>query len=102
MHSRRLQTTLTTFIDTAASHLQADLDAGAEVPFELGSQGGRRGRGSTPLYSYQALTGTFIAERGNELERLTGYTEAAGLLEGFDGLDRYLSSMATGRDWPSR
>ena len=104
MQSRRLQTALTKFIKSAATHLQAEIDAGAEVSFELGSQGGRRGRASTPLYCYQALTGTFIAERGSELEQLTGYTEAAGLLEGFDGLDRYLSSMGTAsaRPHPAR
>jgi hypothetical protein len=96
MHSRRLQTALTKFITAAASRLQADLDAGAEVSFELGSHGGgRRGRASTPLYCYQALTGAFIAERESELEHLAGYTEVARLLEGFDGLDRYLSSMGT-------
>ena len=76
MHSRGLQKTLTTFIDAAASHLQADLDAGAEVPFELGSQGGRRGRSSTPLYCYRALTGAFISGRRAELEQLPGYAEA--------------------------
>jgi len=93
MHSRRLQTALTKFIEAAAVHLQADLDAGAEVSFELGSHGGRSGRGATPLYCYRALTGSFIAERQNELEQLPGYAEVAASLEGFDGLDRYLSSM---------
>ncbi len=96
MHSRRLHTALTKFITTAAGRLQADLDAGAEVSFELGSQGGgRRGRAATPLYCYQALTGAFILERESELEQLAGYTEVARLLEGFDGLGRYLSSMGT-------
>ncbi len=93
MHSRRLQTALTKFFEAAADQLQADLDAGAEVSFELGSQGGRSGRAGTPLYCYRALTGAFIAEREDELEQLPGYAEAAALLEGFDGLDRYLSSM---------
>jgi hypothetical protein len=93
MHSRRLQTALTKFINSAAAHLQAEVDAGAEVSFELGSQGGRRGRAGTQLYCYQALTGSFIGEREGELEHLAGYTEAARLLDGFDGLERYLSSM---------
>ncbi len=93
MHSRRLQSSLTKFIEAAAGHLQADLDAGAEVSFELGSHGGRSGRGGTQLYCYRALTGAFIAEREGELEQLPGYAEVAALLEGFDGLDRYLSSM---------
>lgn len=93
MHSRRLQTALTKFIEAAAGHLQAELEAGAEVPFELGSRGGRSGRGGPTLYCYQPLTGAFIAERQGELEQLPGYAEAAALLEGFDGLERYLSSM---------
>jgi hypothetical protein len=95
MHSRRLETALTKFVESAASHLQAEVDSGAEVPFELGSQTGRRGRGATPLYCYRALTGAFIAERGTELERLPGYTQAAKLLEAFEGLDRYLASVGT-------
>jgi hypothetical protein len=106
MQSRRLQTALTKLIESAAGHLRAEIDAGAEVPFELGSQTGRRGRGATPLYCYRALTGAFIAEREAELERLPGYGEAASLLEGFDGLDRYLVSLGlndpTRRGRPSR
>src|ERR1035438_8621266 len=62
-------------------------------PFELGSQTGRRGRGATPLYSYKALTGVFIAEHETELARLPGHSESAKLLEGFDGLDRYLATV---------
>jgi hypothetical protein len=93
MHSRRLEIALTKFIETAAVQLQGEIDAGAEVPYELGSQTGRRGRGATPLYQYRALTGVFIGERMAELEPLPGYSEAAKLLEGFDGLDRYLSTV---------
>ena len=88
------------FIESAAIHLQAEIDAGAEVSFELGSQTARRRRGATPLYSYHALTGPFIAEREAELARLPGYSESAKLLEGFDGLDRYLA--AVGGDPSSR
>src|SRR5271170_763566 len=100
MHSRRLQTALTKLIESAASQLQAEIDGGAEVPFELGSQTGRRGRGATPLYCYRALTGAFITDHEAELERLPGYGEAVSLMEGFDGLDRYLISV--GVDDPSR
>ena len=94
MHSRRLQTALTKFIRSAATHLQAEVDSGAEVGFELGSKGGRRGRGGPQLYTYHALTGQFIAERESELEELAGHTEAMKLLEGFDGLDRYLTTVS--------
>jgi hypothetical protein len=94
MRSRQLETALTEFIEAAASHLRAEVASGAEVPFELGSRAGRRGR-ATPLYCYRALTGAFIAEREAALKRLPGHAEAAKLLEGFDGLDRYLASAGT-------
>jgi hypothetical protein len=84
-----------TFIESAANYLQAEIDCGAEVPFELTSQGGRGRRMGTPLYRYRALTGAFIAEREGALEHLPGHAEAARLLEGFDGLDRYLANTRT-------
>jgi hypothetical protein len=96
MRSRQLETAIADFLDAAASHLSADVAAGAEVPFELGSTVARRGHSATPLYCYRALTGPFIAEREPALKRLAGHAEVAKLLEGFDGLDRYLASMGAG------
>jgi len=93
MRSRQLETALTEFLDAAGSFLRAELAAGAEVPFELGSRAPRRGPRATPLYCYRALTGVFIAEREAALRRLPAHAEAASLLEGFDGLDRYLASV---------
>ena len=95
MHSLQLEPALTAFITTVADHLRADLAAGAEVPFELGSQSGR-GAGGPRLYCYRALTHEFIAERDAAIRRLPGYADTARLLDGFDGLDRYLAS--TGAD----
>src|SRR5712691_11245330 len=92
MRSRQLETALTEFLGAAAGHLRAEVAAGAEVPFELGSQGSRR-QSATPLYCYRALTGQFIGEREAALKRLPGHAEAAKLLERFDGLDRYLTSV---------
>jgi hypothetical protein len=89
MRSLQLQAALTEFIEQTAARLHSDVLAGQEVPFELASHSGR-GRGAAPLYSYQPLTGTFIAERFPELRRLHAYPGAAGLLESFDALDRYL------------
>ena len=43
MRSRQLQTALTDYLETAASHLRAEVEAGAEVPFEVGSHAGRAG-----------------------------------------------------------
>src|SRR4029077_9626017 len=93
MRSRQLETSLAEFLGAAAAHLHAEVAAGAEVPFELSSQGGRRGQSSTPLYCYRALTGPFMAERDAALKRLPGHAESAKLLEDFDGLDRYLTSV---------
>ncbi len=91
MRSIQLQAALTEFVAQAAAGLHADVLAGQEVQFELASQAGR-GRGASPLYCYQPLTGAYIAERFPKLRRLEAYGRASSLLEDFDGLDRYLVS----------
>jgi hypothetical protein len=91
VRSLQLQTALFEFVAQAAASLHADVLAGQDVPFELASHSGR-GRGS-PLYCYRPLTGAFVAERFPGLRRLDGYASAAGLLEDFEGLDRYLISI---------
>ncbi len=92
MRSVRFQTALTEFLEAAAERLQADIVAGAEVAFELEPRTRRGGSSGTALYCYRALTGEFIAERAELLERLPSHAEAAELLAGFDGLERYLAS----------
>src|SRR5277367_2655301 len=97
MRSVQLQAALSEFVQDAASHLRAEVAAGAEVRFELEPQRAasrsRTGVRGPVLYAYRALTGEFIAERQAELERLPSHAEAAALLGDFDGLDRYLTSM---------
>ena len=93
MRSLPLQAALSELVEAAGGQLSAALAAGAEVPFELEPQRTRRGSGAPPLYCYRALTGEFIAARRSDLERLPSYAEAARLLEGFDGLDRYLANV---------
>ena len=90
MRSRQLEAALSGFVKETGAYLRAELDAGAEVPFELDTRAGARGRSSTPLYCYRALPGAFIAEREAALARQPGYAELAKLLEEFDGLERYL------------
>ncbi|HWX96474.1 MAG TPA: hypothetical protein VNZ01_06440 [Solirubrobacteraceae bacterium] len=90
MRSLTLQAALTEFAESAAVLLQADLAAGAEIPFELDSRP-TRGMTSTPLYCYRSLTGAFIAERQAALESLPARGEAARRLKGFDGLESYLA-----------
>jgi hypothetical protein len=91
MRSVQLQGALTEFLEAAGVELGAAVAEGAEVRFELESQG-TRARGSV-LYSYRALTSEFIVEHRTRLERLASHAEAARLLEGYDGLDRYLAGF---------
>ncbi|HTB71090.1 MAG TPA: hypothetical protein VK707_08925 [Solirubrobacteraceae bacterium] len=93
MRSRQLETSLGELFEAAGAHLHAEVAAGAEVPFELGAQSSRRAAGTPTLYTYRALTARFIAAREATIKRLPGYAEASKLLEGYDGLDRYLASV---------
>jgi hypothetical protein len=88
VHSRQLEDVLSAFVEAAALALQAEIEAGAEVAFELESGSSRGGR--TPLYSYRPLTAEFIAERVALLSALRQHAEAAQLLGDFAGLQRYL------------
>jgi hypothetical protein len=91
VRSRKLETALGVFAKEAGGRLQADLDAGAEVPFELATRSRRGARGGgARLYCYQPLTAEFIRERWAPLRRLPSYGTAVALLEGCEGLDRYL------------
>lgn len=88
MRSRQLETAIARFLEEAAARLQADLDAGAEVPFELDTRTARGHRAA--LYCYRPLTSDFIAERWPDLRALPSRGAAVALLGAFDGLDRYL------------
>jgi hypothetical protein len=97
MRSLQLQAAISEFVEAAGAHLHGEVAAGAEVGFELQQQAGRRRSGGPTLYCYQPLTGDFIAERQGALERLPSYAEAARLLAGFEGLERYLASVGVER-----
>jgi hypothetical protein len=87
VRSPQLETTLTEFLHEAAALLQAELDAGAEVPFELES---RAARGGAQLYCYRPLPDVFIREHWPTLAALDSCAAAERLLECLQGLDRYL------------
>jgi hypothetical protein len=89
VRSRQLEASLIDFAEQAAARLSADVAAGGEVPFELESRNSR-GRGAASLYCYRPLTAEFVAERFAQLRTLPAFGPAVALLEGFDGLDRYL------------
>ncbi len=112
MRSHQLETVITNFANDAAAYLQAELDAGAEVPFELESHGPRgygQGQGQrqekgwgqgngkergkakgAQLYCYRPLPEAFIGERWQALASLESCGAAERLLECLQGLDRYL------------
>jgi hypothetical protein len=98
MRSRQLETALTEFVAEAADRLQAEIDAGAEVGFELSEKPARRGGSAARLYSYRALTGEFIEQHGAQLTSLPTHAQAVKLLVDFDGLDRYLTANGGGAD----
>jgi hypothetical protein len=95
MRSRQLETAIEEFAEQASLRLQAHVEAGEEVPFELDSRSTRRG--SSPLYCYRPLTGAFIAERMPALRALPAHAQAEALLEEHDALDRYLASAGEDR-----
>ncbi|HEY3866271.1 MAG TPA: hypothetical protein VGL54_09335 [Solirubrobacteraceae bacterium] len=96
MRSRQLETALTEFVAQAAERLQAEIDGGAEVGFELSEKSARRGESAARLYSYRALTAAFIEEHATKLASLPAHAEAVSLLVDFDGLDRYLATSGAG------
>ncbi len=98
MRSRQLETALTEFVEEAADRLQAEIDGGAEVGFELAEKPARRGESAARLYCYRALTGAFIEQHGTKLASLPAHADATSLLVDFEGLDRYLVGMGGGAD----
>jgi hypothetical protein len=95
VQSKLLHDALTDFAEDASRAMQAQLAAGAEVPFELQAGGGRLragGRGAS-LQLYSPLTGRFISEHWRMLCGLRSHRLATCTLEAYRGLDRYLSSM---------
>ncbi len=87
MRHPSLHAALRAYAEEASTALAADVAAGAEVPFELATEG-RTSR--TPLYCYRPLTGAFIRERLGMLGKLPTYPAAARALEPLGGLDGYL------------
>src|SRR3954451_21741370 len=73
MRNRRLHDALRAFALDAARALSADLEAGAEVAFELDE----RATGRSVLYRYRPLIATFISERWRQLRTLESFRPAA-------------------------
>lgn len=88
MRNRQLHAALAAFAEEAGLQLAHETAAGAEVPFEIVSEG-RRG---SPLYCYRPLTGDFIAQRQTLLGRLPSFLPAVHGLSTCGGLERYLEA----------
>ncbi|HEX6714193.1 MAG TPA: hypothetical protein VF066_12445 [Thermoleophilaceae bacterium] len=73
MRNRRLHDSLRAFALDAARALSADLEAGAEVAFELDE----RSTGRSVLYRYRPLIATFISARWQQLRTLESFGAAA-------------------------
>lgn len=95
MQSRPLQDALGDFAQEVGSALQAQLEAGAEIPFELASGGARR-RGRPGLQLYSPMSSAFVAEHWAQLCRLPSHAQALRALQDFRGLDRYLATLELG------
>jgi hypothetical protein len=93
MRNRSLHEALRAFTEQAGLTLDAEIHAGAEVPFEVAESPGAR----TALYCYRPLTGEFIGAREDKLARLPGHLPAVGALEGLGGLDDYLAARGEAR-----
>ncbi len=102
MHSKLLHEALVDFVEEAARTLQAELEDGAEIPFELAAGGVRGQRSALQLYS--PMIGRFLAEHWGSLSRLPSHQRAVDVLRDFSGLDRYLASLdaRVGRRSPAR
>jgi hypothetical protein len=73
MRNRRLHDSLRAFALDAAHALSADIEAGAEVAFELDE----RATGRSVLYRYRPLIASFISERWQQLRTLESFGGAA-------------------------
>jgi hypothetical protein len=73
MRNRRLHDALRAFALDSARALSADIEAGAEVAFELDE----RSTGRSVLYRYRPLIATFISERWPQLRTLESFRPAA-------------------------
>ncbi len=73
MRNRRLHDALRAFALDSARALSTDIEAGAEVAFELDE----RSTGRSVLYRYRPLIATFVSERWQQLRTLDSFGAAA-------------------------
>ena len=86
VRNRAVHDQLHLFAGQAAERLEAAVQAGGEIPFEVAENPGAR----SVLYRYRPLSDEFIAERFPELKGLAAYPDAVAALARVEGVSAYL------------
>jgi len=86
VRNRVLHDHLRTFAEHAAERLNAAVEGGIEIPFEVTERPGQ----TSVLYTYSPLSDRFVRERFGELRRLEGFGPALLALSKIEGLSAYL------------
>lgn len=86
MRNTHLHDRLQAFAAGAAEVLQASVESGHEIPFEVAERPGQ----TSVLYSYKPLSDRFVRERFGELRRLSEFSPALLALAKVDGISAYL------------
>jgi hypothetical protein len=79
------------FAGQAAERLQAALEAGSEIPFEVAEAPGAR----SVLYRYKPLSGEFLRERFGEIRALDAYPATVSAMARIEGSSAYLRVLGT-------
>ena len=91
MRNAVLHRLLETYTVDTSSRLVAAMAAGAELPYELGSEPTVSGPGGPVFYTYTPLTGAFIDSSRELLAQLPSHEPAVRALSECEALDVYLA-----------
>jgi hypothetical protein len=91
MRNLVLHDQLRAFAERAAERLTQALEAGAEIPFEVGESPGA----TSTLYRYRPLSSRFVRERLGELRGLEEYGPVLLALGAVEGLSAYLRALGS-------
>ena len=86
MRNKELNERLRALAGQASVRLASDIEAGAEIPFEVAEKPGSR----SVLYHYSPLSAQFVRERLPVLRDLPGYAPAVEALAAVEGCSAYL------------
>lgn len=92
MRNKALNESLRAVAVQAATRLSAELDAGAEIPFEVAENPGAH----SVLYHYRPLSGQWVRERFAGLRSLPAFEPAVTALAGIEGCSAYLRVLGMG------